>query len=58
MIRKYPNSDCFPEMISYVSEDFPKECFGEYKKKIDELLIETDVRKYQESVYHLKKCKR
>lgn len=58
LLRKYPKSECFPEMISFVQGSFSNECFSEYKKKIDELLKETDVRKYSEAVYHLKRMQK
>jgi uncharacterized Zn finger protein len=57
LINKYPQAECFPEMIAFVREDFPHECSAVYKKKIEDILKETDVRKYAEAAYHLKRMK-
>jgi len=58
LVKMHHETECFPEMISFIQKEFPRECFDEYKKKIDELLKETDVRKYQEAAYHLTRMKR
>lgn len=57
LIIKYPQGDCFSEMIVFVRDSFPQECFIAYRKKIEEMLKETDVRKYAEAACHLKKMK-
>lgn len=57
LVKKYPQAECFPEMIAFVRESYPGECFAEYKKKIEKILKETDVRKYAEASYHLKRMK-
>lgn len=57
LIQKYPQTECFSDMIVFVRDSFPQECFGVYKKKIENILIETDVRKYVETAYHLKRMK-
>lgn len=58
LLKNYHDTECFPEMVSFVRVDFPSACFLEYKKKIEELLKETDVRKYSEAVYHLKRMQK
>jgi hypothetical protein len=58
LIREYPNSKCFPEMVASVREDFPGECFSAYREKIDSLLEKPDVDKYPEAVYHLKRMQK
>jgi len=55
LLKNHHAAECFPEMVSFIQADFPGECFLEYKKKIDDLLKETDVSKYPEAVYHLKR---
>lgn len=57
LVRKHPLEECFSDMIAFVRDDFPQECFTEYEKKIIEILKETDVDKYPESAYHLKRMK-
>ena len=57
LIIKYPQTDCFPDMISFVQKDFPEQCFTNYKKKIEAILKETNVEKYKEVAYHLKRMK-
>jgi hypothetical protein len=57
LIKKYPQAECFSEMVAHVREKYPQECFYEYKKKITEILKETDVRKYSEAAYYLKRMK-
>lgn len=57
LLRKYPQSECFPEMIAFIQKDYPQECFTAYKRKIEEILKVTDVRKYSEAAYHLKRMK-
>ena len=54
LIKKYPKAECFSEMIIFIQKDYSNECFFEYKKKIEELLLETDVEKYAEAMPHLK----
>lgn len=58
LVKAHPNAECFPEMISFLQKEFARICFDEYKKKIDSILKETDVRKYQEAVYHLTRMKK
>lgn len=57
LIKQYPQAECFSEMIVFVREDFPQECFTAYQKKIEEILKEANVNKYSETVYHLKRMK-
>lgn len=57
LIKKYPAAECFPEMVAFIREDFPRECFGEYKNKIEDILTETKVEKYSVAAYHLKRMK-
>lgn len=57
LIRKYPSADCFSEMIAFIRENYPQECFTAYKKKVENILKETNVRKYTEAAYHLKRMK-
>ena len=38
LIKKFPKSDCFPEMVDFVMDLFPMECFAQYKNKIEDLL--------------------
>lgn len=54
LIKKHPQAECFPEMIVFTQQDYPNECFLEYKKKIEELLLKTDVDKYAQAMPHLK----
>lgn len=58
LLKNHHYAECFPEMISFIQVDFPSGCFLEYKKKIDDLLKETDVSKYSEAVYHLKRMQK
>lgn len=57
LIKTYPSAECFPEMVASIREDFPLECFNEYKKKIEDTLVETKVEKYSQAAYHLKRMK-
>jgi len=57
LIIKYPDSDCFPDMITFVQKEFPEQCFSTYKKKIEQILLETKVEKYEQAAYHLKRIK-
>ncbi len=57
LITKYPNSDCFPDMVAFVQKDYPEPCFISYKKKIEDILQETNVEKYKQAAYHLKRMK-
>lgn len=54
LLTKYPQAECFPEMIKSVRRDFPGECFSAYKRKIENLLSETDVKKYAAAARHLR----
>jgi len=58
LVRKYPLEECFPDMIAFIQKDFPQECFTEYKKKVEEILKETDTEKYPIAVYHLKRMQK
>ena len=58
LVKNHHDAECFPEMVSFIQQDFPEGCFSEYKKKIDAILQETDVQKYQEAVYHLTRMKK
>ena len=58
LIQNHHEAECFSEMVNFIQTDYPHECFTEYKKKIDLILQETDVRKYQEAVYHLTRMKK
>lgn len=55
LVKKYPLEECFPDMITFIQKDFPQECFMEYRKKIEEILKETDTKIYPVAVYHLKR---
>ena len=58
LVRKYPQEECFPDMIAFIQKDFLKECFMEYKKKVEEILKETDTKVYPVAVYHLKRMQK
>jgi uncharacterized Zn finger protein len=58
LIEKFPEADCFPQMVSSVHDIFPKECFKHYEKKIKELLIEAKTDLYPQVAYHLKQMKK
>ncbi len=58
LIKSHPAAECIPEMISFIQQDYPVDCFDEYKKKIDIILQETNVKKYEEVVYHLTRMKK
>lgn len=58
LIRKHPLEEYFPDMITFIQKDFPQECFMEYKKKVEEILKETDTEKYPIAVYHLKRMQK
>ena len=53
LVKKHHDADCFPDMINAIRKDYPAECFREYREKIDAMLVETDVQKYQEAARHL-----
>lgn len=55
--KKYPTEESFPDMITFIQSDFPQECFMEYRKKVEEILKETNTEKYPVAVYHLKEWK-
>lgn len=57
LIKKYPQIDCFPDMITFIRNNFPQKCFAAYQKKIEDILKVTKVEKYVEATYHLKKMK-
>lgn len=57
LINKFPQAECFTDMIIYARVEFPQECFHAYKSKIQNILMEAKVEKYIEAVYHLKKMK-
>lgn len=57
LIKHYPQADCFSEMVIFIRKDYSQECFTAYKMKIEEILKVTDVRKYSEAAYHLKRMK-
>ncbi|MDO8610896.1 MAG: hypothetical protein Q7R95_10225, partial [bacterium] len=57
LIEKYRDTECFPDMIYFIQKDYPKQCFTAYKKKIEKILQETDVKKYKQAVYFLKRMK-
>ena len=58
LVRKYPLEECFPDMVAFIQNDFQQECFTEYKKKVEEILKETDTEKYPIAVYHLKRMQK
>lgn len=53
LVKNHHKTECFPEMIAFIQDQFSKECFFEYKKKIDTILEIVDVGKYREAAYHL-----
>ncbi|MDP4011808.1 MAG: hypothetical protein Q8P72_06315 [Candidatus Roizmanbacteria bacterium] len=57
LIAKFPESDCFPQMIVSVQDEFPEECFLHYENKIKGLLKEANVKYYPQVAYHLKRMK-
>jgi len=57
LINKYSLAECFPDMVAFIRDSFPQECFSAYKKKIENILLETNVSKYSEAAYHLKRMK-
>lgn len=57
LVKDHHDADCFPGMIAFIQDEFPQECFLEYKKKIDSILEVADVRKYKEVAYHLTRMK-
>ena len=57
LVAKFPESDCFPQMIASVQDEFPEECFLHYKNKIKGLLKEANVKYYPQVAYHLKGMK-
>lgn len=58
LIKKYPTEESFPDMITFIQSDFPQECFMEYRKKVEEILKETNTEKYPVAVYHLKRMEK
>ena len=57
LVAKFPESDCFLQMIASVQDEFPEECFLHYKNKIKGLLKEANVKYYPQVAYHLKGMK-
>src|SRR3989339_495011 len=55
---KYENAACFPDMIAAILKTYPQESFINYKKKIENLLREANVRIYAVAVYHLKQMRK
>lgn len=53
LVRAYPESDSFPDMIDFVKDVYPKESFDQYQKKINGLLREAKVEHYAPAAYHL-----
>ncbi len=53
LVRAYPDSDCFPDMVDFVKDVYPKECFALYRQKISDLLREANVERYAPAAYHL-----
>jgi hypothetical protein len=58
LTAKYENEACFPDMIAVISKTYPRESFANYKKKIEHLLKEANVKAYPTAVYHFKQMKR
>lgn len=55
---KYKDAACFPDMIAAISKIYPPESFANYKKKIEHLLLEANVKVYPAVVYHLKQMRK
>jgi len=58
IIEKFPEADCFPQMIVGVQDEFPKECYRHYEQKIKGLLTEAKVDLYSQATYHLKQLQK
>jgi uncharacterized Zn finger protein len=57
LISKYPEEDFYAQMIESIKDTFPRECFTNYQKKIEEMLKKVDTRIYPDVAYHLKKMR-
>lgn len=53
LLHACPDSNCFPDMVDFIKDMYPKECFEGYKKKIIDLLEEPKVERYAPAAYHL-----
>ncbi|KKP45958.1 MAG: hypothetical protein UR39_C0017G0016 [Candidatus Woesebacteria bacterium GW2011_GWA1_33_30] len=53
LIQKHKDAECFSEMVKFVKDQFPKECFLAYKSKINKLLEVADTEKYEAICTHL-----
>lgn len=49
---------CLPQMIEFIRDVYPKECFGIYKTKINKLLEVADTRRYETICTDLLKMRR
>lgn len=58
LVRKYPEEECFPQMVGAVRKDFPDECFAVYKKKVEKMLEVAKVSVYPQVVYHLQQMQK
>lgn len=58
LIKKFPHSECFPEMVTLVQGVFPTECFAQYRSKIEELLKIPKTENYPIAVRFLKKMQK
>jgi len=54
LINKHKEEHIFPEMIATIAKSYPKECFENYKVKIQNLLKDANVKNYPQAAYHLK----
>ena len=57
LIEKYPEADCFPEMVAFTRDEYANACFVVYRKKIEKILEKVDIEKYKEAAYHLRQMK-